>query len=318
MKKTIGKRIAENRRRLGLTQDQLAEKLGVTAQAVSKWENDLSCPDIGTLPVLASIFGISTDELLGKDSGEKATTETPEKEPGNWEFHYAAGKKTSIFIALWVMLTGGLLLAANLLDLDCGFWDLLWPSGILIFGLAGLSPRFSFFRLGCALFGGYFLLKNLTLPVPELWNLSLPLLLVLSGLSLLLDALRKPRFSMSHDGIHANYEVDGTRFTCALNFGEKHQRVDLPQLSGGNLSLRFGEMSVDLSGCGSIDDGCQLATNCSFGEMTILVPRKYRAVLQINPAFAEAKLEGQPDPDAGATIYITGSVSFGEILVRYI
>ncbi len=42
MEQTLGKRIAENRKRLKLTQDQLAEKLGITAQAVSKWENDVS------------------------------------------------------------------------------------------------------------------------------------------------------------------------------------------------------------------------------------------------------------------------------------
>ena len=65
MEQTLGKRIIENRKRLGLTQDRLAEQLGVTAQAVSKWENDQSCPDITMLPKLAEIFGISTDELLG-------------------------------------------------------------------------------------------------------------------------------------------------------------------------------------------------------------------------------------------------------------
>ncbi len=43
---TLGRRIAAHRRELGLTQDALAERLGVTAQAVSKWENDQSCPDI--------------------------------------------------------------------------------------------------------------------------------------------------------------------------------------------------------------------------------------------------------------------------------
>ena len=64
MEQTLGKRIVDNRKRLKLTQDQLAEKLGVTAQAVSKWENDQSCPDITILPKLADIFGISTDELL--------------------------------------------------------------------------------------------------------------------------------------------------------------------------------------------------------------------------------------------------------------
>ena len=42
MQETIGKRIMQNRKQLKLTQDQLAEQLGVTAQAVSKWENDQS------------------------------------------------------------------------------------------------------------------------------------------------------------------------------------------------------------------------------------------------------------------------------------
>ena len=66
MEQTIGKRIMENRKRLGLTQDALAEKLGVTAQAVSKWENDLSCPDITMLPKLAEIFTVTVDEIAGK------------------------------------------------------------------------------------------------------------------------------------------------------------------------------------------------------------------------------------------------------------
>ena len=63
---TLGKRIAYHRKRLGMTQEQLAQRVGVSAQAVSKWENNLSCPDITILPELASIFGISVDELLGR------------------------------------------------------------------------------------------------------------------------------------------------------------------------------------------------------------------------------------------------------------
>ena len=55
MEQTLGKRIIEHRKALGLTQDQLAEKLGVTAQAVSKWENDQSCPDITMLPKLRNL-----------------------------------------------------------------------------------------------------------------------------------------------------------------------------------------------------------------------------------------------------------------------
>ena len=67
MESTLGKRITANRKRLGFTQDQLAEQLGITAQAVSKWENDLSCPDISFLPKLADIFGITTDALDSVD-----------------------------------------------------------------------------------------------------------------------------------------------------------------------------------------------------------------------------------------------------------
>ena len=52
-KETMGKRISELRKNKGMTQEQLAQQVGVTAQAVSKWENDLSCPDISILPQLA-------------------------------------------------------------------------------------------------------------------------------------------------------------------------------------------------------------------------------------------------------------------------
>ena len=65
---TLGKRISENRKAKNIKQDELAEMLLVSPQAVSKWENDISCPDISLLPKLAEILGISVDELL---SGKK-------------------------------------------------------------------------------------------------------------------------------------------------------------------------------------------------------------------------------------------------------
>ena len=64
---TLGQRIAALRRRKDLTQEAVAEALGVSAQAVSKWENDVSCPDIMLLPQLAKLLDVTVDALL---SGE--------------------------------------------------------------------------------------------------------------------------------------------------------------------------------------------------------------------------------------------------------
>ena len=79
MAATLGTRIAEQRRKMNLTQDQLAERMGVSSQAVSKWENDLSCPDISLLPSLSDLFGISIDELLRGES-QKIVQVLPEGE----------------------------------------------------------------------------------------------------------------------------------------------------------------------------------------------------------------------------------------------
>lgn len=64
MKRTLGMMIAELRKEQGMTQLELAEKMGVTDKAVSKWERDLSCPDISSLPNLAAVLNVSVDELM--------------------------------------------------------------------------------------------------------------------------------------------------------------------------------------------------------------------------------------------------------------
>ena len=60
----LGKKIKQLRFKAGLTQEQLAEKLGIGAQSVSKWENAVAMPDITALPLLAEIFGVSIDDLF--------------------------------------------------------------------------------------------------------------------------------------------------------------------------------------------------------------------------------------------------------------
>ena len=71
---TLGKRMAMLRRQKGLKQEDLANTLGVSSQAVSKWENDQTCPDISLLPKLAALLGVTVDELLSGKKEELATT----------------------------------------------------------------------------------------------------------------------------------------------------------------------------------------------------------------------------------------------------
>lgn len=65
MTNSIGQTIKKLRKERNLTQDELAEQLNVTAQAVSKWENETGLPDISQIIPLASVFGVSTDILFG-------------------------------------------------------------------------------------------------------------------------------------------------------------------------------------------------------------------------------------------------------------
>lgn len=342
MEETLGKRVAAHRRRLGLTQDRLAELLGVTAQAVSKWENDQSCPDIAMLPKLADIFGCTTDELLGigrtpVHDGELVPQPKPEdNEPGKddkvravfngeIELEKKLGRKDSILMAVWVLLTGSLLLLHNP---HTDLWGLLWRTGLLIFGIGGLWPRFSFFRLACALFGGYALMNYLVI-FPEIFNRDmgwmLPAFLLLFGLHLLIDAFHKPgKRSVGHIAVNSNAtqrnrcDIEGEAFDCFTSFGEHNHRIDLPRLSRGKAAVCFGSLTVDLGGCQEIAESCRLDLDCSFGNLELILPRRIRAVPDAGTTFGNVEFIGAPAPDAADTITVKCDASFGQITLRYV
>lgn len=80
MNKTLGMMISSLRKEKSMTQSELAEKMGVTDKAVSKWERDISCPDVNTIPKLAELFGIGVDELMqvnAKSQNERKKDITP-------------------------------------------------------------------------------------------------------------------------------------------------------------------------------------------------------------------------------------------------
>ncbi len=333
MEQTLGKRIVQHRKRLGLTQDQLAEKLGVTAQAVSKWENDQSCPDITMLPKLAEIFGTTTDALLGSApsqpvyQGEVVEPEPESHGDSHFEFTWNSGRKNALGFALLVLAVGIQLIIGKILERDISFWNALWPSALLIFGIAGLFSKFSFVSMGCALFGTYFILDRWQLlPFTLGGELVFPIILVVFGLSLLVDAFKKPRkphVSVKHNGVHHgrhkdDYRLDAEGFELDACFGASSRLVSLPLLRYGDISTSFGDYTVDLSAVGAVAPGCAIDASCSFGELTILVPGRFDVKLDSSTAFGDININGQPNPETDGTILIDASASFGEISIRYI
>lgn len=73
---TLGEKIQQLRKATGISQEQLAEQLGVSRQSVSKWELDDAIPETSKIVLLSELFSISTDELL-KNSCSKCETDAP-------------------------------------------------------------------------------------------------------------------------------------------------------------------------------------------------------------------------------------------------
>ena len=81
---SLGKTISALRKSKGMTQEQLASEMKVSPQAVSKWENDIACPDIALLPQLAALFQVTVDELLSAEP-KKETRLLPEDKKKGYE-----------------------------------------------------------------------------------------------------------------------------------------------------------------------------------------------------------------------------------------
>lgn len=130
---TLGERIAYYRGALGLSQGELAEKLGVSRQAVSKWETDAGLPDLDRLIALSGLFDITLDELVKGSAPSPAPADQPEpavippteNPPAAEKAPSSSGQKTVGYILLGV----GLLCAVLALFLN---WALLIPAGYLL------------------------------------------------------------------------------------------------------------------------------------------------------------------------------------------
>lgn len=325
MEQTLGKRIMQHRKRLGLTQDQLAESLGVTAQAVSKWENDQSCPDINMLPKLAQLFGTTVDSLLGSDTQPVYEAEVVQQEETkkNWEFHWDSGNRSRIGLAVGILAIGIQLIASSYLQRDLSFGTLLWPTALLIFGAFGLFPNFSLFRFGCFIFGGYFLLEKWELlPIPLGDNIAFPVILVLLGLSLLMDATKnkkKPTISFSNNGKqNYDYSYGEDSFALDTSFGSMTQVVTLAKLRKGSIDACFGNYTVDLTQVNTVTEDCRVDVDSSFGQVILLVPSHFRVHNAPSTSFGNVEVIGSPDAQPMGTIHLNADISFGKLIIQYV
>ena len=343
-KETLGKRIAMLRKEKGLTQEQLAEKVGVSAQAVSKWENDVSCPDITLLPLLADLLGVTVDELLGVkpiephviilDKDETPKEEKQKNRPFTWEWNkhrdtarwgtiaFCIG---AILICLLFVLRATTSLFADVPAEGIGAWDYVWPLIIFTIGLISIRNHIAFGSV-MMLIGVYeFLTCFPALHLPSIkWYVYL---LVFAIIVLVMTIIGKKRVIFN---VKKQNEKDHTDRTPVLDvtqednyleadmsFGAGVVTYDGDTLRGGEIDMNFGEYKVDLRNVRTFTDNCLLKIDQNFGSLTVYLPQHVRLVKSSDTSFGSFATYGQPYPDATQTIIIRADVNFGTLQVKY-
>lgn len=121
--KTMGQTIAQLRKENNMTQLELAEKMGVTDKAVSKWERDLSCPDVNSIPKLAQTLGVSVEELLQAKSKES-------KEETEW------GHILDVILKAVPLAMGIALIVTSILKKDLDIYSVAGFAGMGLFAIS--------------------------------------------------------------------------------------------------------------------------------------------------------------------------------------
>ena len=333
-KETMGKRIADLRKQKGMTQEQLAQQLGVTAQAVSKWENDLSCPDISILPQLAEVLGVTTDELLGKvqlRSLSLEDAEKTEKRKHTVNVRLNLQKWEKVVFALLVMGLGVVFLLSALHVIELGegisLWSVLWPFCLTFIGVMLCKSDLSPVSLGIALFGLYMLLYNVGVIPAQYrltWSMIWPAVLILIGLTVLLGYLFPRKKGEGEGFFHVEkgdpvfeYAEEGgyVRVESAFSTQTKKVTGDEP-FRGAKIDMSFGSLTFDLTEA-NIENGATIDADVSFGSMTLRLPAFVGIKSESSAAFGGVNCP-TGDPNAAIRINLKGDVSFGKIEVEYV
>ena len=330
-KETMGKRISDLRKNKGMTQEQLAQQVGVTAQAVSKWENDLSCPDISILPRLAEVLGVTTDELLGRAPVKPLEAKKEAGRERRVSVRLKLNKAEKVIFALLLMAIGlvFLLNAFHVIQLGAGvtFWSVLWPFLVACIGVMACRSELNPVSIGIFLFGVYMLLFNLHIIPAQYkltWAMAWPVALILVGITILLHFIL-PKRSKEDSGLFEVEKGDPV-FDCTDEggfiridsaFSSQTKRVSAGSIfTGAKVDSSFGSLILDLSEA-EIVNGAMIDADVSFGSFTVRLPASVSAKAMCKSAFG-----GYDCPpgnlNAEITVQIRGDVSFGKIEVEYV
>lgn len=341
---TMGKRIAALRKKKSLTQEQLAQRLGVTPQAVSKWENDLSCPDISILPDLARELEVSVDALLGSSQQEEkkepkqyivisketeGEEDTMKEEKGKFSLRFNLNAKGGALIPALLLIGAGVLfllqeMGVLTLAADISLWSIVWPLLVLAAGISTLTSEVNACTVAITVFGLYKFLYNLGL-LPLSWNLTWgmawPMILIVIGLTVMQEALfpkSKHKRSGVHNGknnvvSHCGYKDGILEVECS--FGEMHPCPEGPFV-GGRAEVNFGSCTLDLTKCESFAENATLETEVNFGDMKIIVPSHVKVEMDAESAFGSSTAPTAPE-NTTSTLTIKGDCNFGNLQVRY-
>ncbi len=143
---TFGQKLASFRREAEYTQEEMAEKLNVTRQAVSNWERDINQPDISMLQNICILFGKNMDDIMRgvfhmNDAMEKADIQ---KGKGFDKYHLAVGLfyAAGLFLGLGIFFTGGLLAMALQGEAGAAYgWAASLFAGASVFLVFGLTAH---------------------------------------------------------------------------------------------------------------------------------------------------------------------------------
>ena len=341
-KETLGKRIAMLRKEKGLTQEQLAEKVGVSAQAVSKWENDVSCPDITLLPLLADILGVTVDELLGVkpiephviilDKDETPKDEAKKNRPFTWEWnkHRSSAKWGTIAFCVGAILICLLFILRSFPQLglfqnydDVSAWDYVWPIIIFTIGLISVRDHLIFGSL-FMLWGVYEFLCSV-IPVMGQYQIKWYVVLLVIAVIMLVKTIigknhlvkvAKPHKDEDHTP-RMDVTQENNYLEAEMSFGSGVVTYDGETLRGGSIEMNFGDYKVDLRNVVTFENDCLLKIDQNFGSLTVYLPSNVRLVKSSDTAFGSFATYGEPSPDAYQSIIIRADVNFGTLQVRY-